>query len=72
MAHAQVPLSLLVREGDAIGMRMSVIRLQDRRAGALTQPIEWTFQKQVEIRLLGGLDARLGEASEGLYVQQLL
>ena len=29
-----VPVSLLVREGDAIGIRMSVITLTDRRPGA--------------------------------------
>ena len=45
------PFTLLVREGDAIGMRMSVIRLQDHRPGAPAQPIEWTFQKQVEMAL---------------------
>jgi hypothetical protein len=43
--------TLLVREGDAIGSRMSVIQLQDRRPGAPTQPIQWTFQKQVETTL---------------------
>ena len=46
-----VPFSLLVRAGDAIGMRMSVIRMQDRRPGAQSQPIEWTFQRQVETAL---------------------
>ena len=46
-----VPFSLLVREGDAIGMRMSIIQLQDRRPGAPAQPSEWTFQRQAETRL---------------------
>ena len=45
------PFSLLLREGDAIGIRMSVITLTDRRPGAPSQPIEWTFQKQVETAL---------------------
>ena len=45
------PFTLLVREGDAIGAHMSVIRLQDRRSGVPAQPIEWTFQKQVETAL---------------------
>ena len=45
------PFTLLVREGDAMGAHMSVIQLQDRRPGAPAQPIEWTFQKQVEMAL---------------------
>ena len=47
-AAGQVPFSLLVREGDALGTRVLVIQLQDRRPGSPTQPINWTFQKQVE------------------------
>jgi hypothetical protein len=45
------PFSLLVREGNAIGIRMSVITLTDRRPGAPTQSVEWTFQRQVETAL---------------------
>ena len=56
MAAQQVPVSLLVRTGVAIGVQMSVIALQDRRAGSPAQPIEWTFQKQVETALYHTLE----------------
>ena len=48
---AQAAFTLLVRTGDAIGIRMSIIALQDRRPGAPAQPVEWSFQRQVETAL---------------------
>ena len=45
--------ALLVREGVAMGIRVSVICLLDRRDDGSTEPCEWTFQRQVEAALYG-------------------
>ena len=43
--------TLFVREGDVMGTKITVVRLQDRRPGAPVEPTEWTFQREVEMAL---------------------
>ena len=45
--------SLLARQGVAVGVNVSVIRLVDRRPTAAQDPQEWAFQRQVEAVLYG-------------------
>ena len=45
--------SLLVRQGVAVGVNVSVIRLVDRRPTAAQDSQEWAFQRQVEEVLYG-------------------
>ena len=45
--------SLLVRQGKASGVTVSVVRVMDRRLGASSQSREWTFQREVEAALYG-------------------
>ena len=40
--------SLLVREGVAMGINVSVVNLVDRRDAGSTELQEWTFQREVE------------------------
>ena len=43
--------SLLVRQGVASGVSVSVVQLVDRRLGASTESQEWAFQREVEAAL---------------------
>ena len=43
--------SLLVRQGVASGVSVSVVQLVDRRLGASTKSQEWAFQREVEAAL---------------------
>lgn len=45
--------SLLVREGVAMGINVSVVNLVDRRDAGSTELQEWTFQREVEAVLYG-------------------
>ena len=45
--------SLLARQGVAVGVNVSVIRLVDRRPTAAQDSQEWAFQRQVEEVLYG-------------------
>ena len=45
--------SLLVREGVAMGIHVSVVNLVDRRDAGSTELQEWTFQREVEAVLYG-------------------
>ena len=46
-------IDMLVREGVALTVQMSVISMVDRRDHVSDEPVEWVFQRDVEAILYG-------------------
>ena len=52
---------MLVREGVALTVQMSVISMVDRRDHVSDEPVEWVFQRDVEAALYGnGFSSQYG------------
>eukprot|EP00966_Prymnesium_polylepis_P056573 1309039-Prymnesium_polylepis.1 len=46
-------IDMLVREGVALTVQISVISMVDRRGHVSDEPVEWVFQRDVEAALYG-------------------
>eukprot|EP00966_Prymnesium_polylepis_P249311 5763865-Prymnesium_polylepis.1 len=58
---------MFVREGVALGVKMPVISMVDRRDSVSDEPVEWAFQRDIEAALYGN-----GFSSQSGAVYRLL